>query len=478
MREWLPPSSSIGRRLGARFAEAATAIRSPERLLGPAVPLSLTFHDHVALAIAAAASIVGLTGLGMGDPMPLTMTVGLVFLVGGSVWLRWAWAGGLLGIVAIPVAVATATPLLLFPVMSEWSTMAVVLFFALGIASAVQLGLAVSNEGRLRLGDALARLARIDGRIASLVFVSGLLAVGLGLQVLPAETVFGLLAALGVAVPGAFFLVDRAVAARDGDGSIGASGGVAVAALSPAIAWFSVFASTPNNLNLWPIVAWTVALVGARHLTVQPLVRSAQRATLQRDVVVAAMEAERSRLAADLHDDALQDLTLLVRRLEAAGDADGAAMARHVAERLRAICGDLRLPILDDLGAGPALDWLVERIGRLAGGEVRLERNDPIRPPPEVELAIFRVAQEALANAVRHGQPPVIVRYLTGAGTASLSIDDAGAGIDAGAADRAPEAGHFGLLNMRQRAEAIGAILDVRRWPRGGTHVGFDWRGG
>ena len=116
-------------------------------------------------------------------------------------------------------------------------------------------------------------------------------------------------------------------------------------------------------------------------------------------------------VAADIHDDALQELTLLVRRLDAAGDAEGADIARTVSDRLRAICGDLRLPILDDLGVGPALDWLVLRIERLAGGEVRLERADGTRPPPDVELAFFRVAQEALANAVKHGQPPIVVRY-------------------------------------------------------------------
>ena len=153
------------------------------------------------------------------------------------------------------------------------------------------------------------------------------------------------------------------------------------------------------------------AIAVAGRFTVRPLARLATRAQLQRDLVVAATEAERARLAADIHDDALQELTLLVRRLEAAGDTEGAELARTVADRLRAICGDLRLPILDDLGVGPALDWLVLRIERLAGGEVRLERTDGTRPPPDVELAIFRVAQEALANAVKHGQPPIVVRY-------------------------------------------------------------------
>ncbi len=116
------------------------------------------------------------------------------------------------------------------------------------------------------------------------------------------------------------------------------------------------------------------------------------------------------------------------------------------------------------------------RIERLAGGEVRLERTDGTRPPPDVELAFFRVAQEALSNAVKHGKPPIVVRYSTSGEGASLSIDDAGPGIEPDAGDTAERAGHFGLVNMQQRAEAIGAILDVRRWPAGGTHVKLDWR--
>ena len=215
----------------------------------------------------------------------------------------------------------------------------------------------------------------------------------------------------------------------------------------------------------------------AGRFTIRPLARLATRAALQRDLVVAATEAERARVAADIHDDALQELTLLVHRLDAAGDTEGADIARTVSDRLRAICGDLRLPILDDLGVGPALDWLVLRIERLAGGEVRLERSDGTRPPADVELAFFRVAQEALSNAVKHGRPPIVVRYATSADGASLSIDDAGPGIEPDAERRRSSgSGHFGLLNMQQRAEAIGAILDVRRWPAGGTHVALDWR--
>ncbi|MBA2264230.1 MAG: sensor histidine kinase, partial [Chloroflexi bacterium] len=58
----------------------------------------------------------------------------------------------------------------------------------------------------------------------------------------------------------------------------------------------------------------------------------------------------------------------------------------------------------------------------------------------------------------------------------TLAIDDAGPGIAAQAAEEAPQEGHFGLLNMQQRAEQIGALLDVRRWPAGGTRVALEWR--
>jgi signal transduction histidine kinase len=223
--------------------------------------------------------------------------------------------------------------------------------------------------------------------------------------------------------------------------------------------------------------AWLVGVVVWRQFTLAPLLGMARRTQLQRDVAVAAAETERARLAADLHDDALQQLTMLVRTLDEGGQTQAADEAREIATKLRSVVGDLRLPILDDLGAGAALEWLVERVEPLAGGPVKLERSDETRPPANVELAVFRVAQEALTNAIKHGRTPIAVRYdVRGDGRVTLAIDDAGDGIGAEAADEAPKAGHFGLVNMQQRAEQIGALLDVRRWPAGGTRVALEWR--
>ncbi len=228
---------------------------------------------------------------------------------------------------------------------------------------------------------------------------------------------------------------------------------------------------------LWLLGVWLLALVAWRRFTIAPLLGMALRTQRQRDLAVVAVEAERARLAADLHDDALQEISALVRRLDAAGDAENAEMARRVAERLRTITSDLRLPLLDDLGAGPALEWLVGRVRPLADGDVVLERTDPARPPANVELAVFRVAQEAITNAVKHGGPPITVRYRVAEdGGVSLTIDDSGPGIEPDAAEQALRAGHLGMANMQQRAQQIGALLDVRRWPTGGTHVRLEWR--
>jgi signal transduction histidine kinase len=228
--------------------------------------------------------------------------------------------------------------------------------------------------------------------------------------------------------------------------------------------------------NFVLLAVWLIALVAWRRFTIAPLLGLAQRTQRQRDLAVAAVEAERARLAADIHDEALQELSALVRRLDSAGDAEGAELARSVAERLRAITSDLRLPLLDDLGAGPALEWLVGRFRPLTEGEVRLERTDASRPPAGVELAVFRVAQEAIANAVKHGKPPITVRYRVDDAGVSLSVDDEGPGIAPDAPDVALRAGHLGVANMQQRAEQIGALLDIRRWPTGGTHVRLEWR--
>ena len=251
------------------------------------------------------------------------------------------------------------------------------------------------------------------------------------------------------------------------------SADLALAAATPGMAAFGLVVA--YSASVLPILVWLTALVVWARFAWRPLIRIVTASVRQRDLTVAATEAERARIAADIHDDALQDLTMLVRRLDSAGDTANAQAAREIAGRLRAICGDLRLPVLDDLGVGPALEWLCGRSG-LATDEIILDRlADESRLPTGVELAVFRVAQEALSNALRHGAAPIVVRYRARPGWAELEVDDRGPGIADGSAEQAELTGHLGLLNMAQRAEAIGAWFRIGRKPNGGTRVSLVW---
>ena len=412
------------------------------------------------------------------DGVRLTMPVfafGVILLVLLAWWLASGRAGESVRGMAGSLALATAAPFLVRPILATYSLPLVILGGLLIVAAMIPLAIALLERIRDPQDQRLVGYGTLGCILAAgaLFVVTAIngpwYAEGITQWVVVAA--IPLLPGLAAAGP-----IDR----RSTDGAPPArasrrlleSAEYAVVGATPAIA----LASDGPPYTPFPLLAWFVLVLLAGRFTIRPLARIATRATLQRDLVVAATEAERARVAADIHDDALQELTLLVHRLDAAGDTEGADIARTVSDRLRAICGDLRLPILDDLGVGPALDWLVLRIEKIAGGEVKLERADGTRPPPDVELAFFRVAQEALSNAVKHGNPPILVRYATTPGGASLSIDDAGPGIDPDATTTTDRTGHFGLLNMQQRAEAIGAILDVRRWPSGGTHVALDWR--
>ena len=427
--------------------------------------------DHAAVDNFPLVSISDYTQSGIRETMPAVI-LGIALLMVIGWWLASGRAGENLRQLAAPLAVATAVPLIVRPLDAAWWPPFVAIGQVLITAAMVPLAIGLID----RIED------RSERRLV--IFVTAACTLGAASMVIAIATFYpwsgqGIarwalvaaipiipgLAAAGPIQPGGLR------GAASSSGRLLESSEFAVAGVTPLMALL-----TDSSPYIFPLWFWLAFVLAAGRFTIRPLARLATRAALQRDLVVAATEAERARVAADIHDDALQELTLLVHRLDAAGDNEGADIARTVSDRLRAICGDLRLPILDDLGVGPALDWLVLRIERLAGGEVRLERSDGTRPPPDVELAFFRVAQEALSNAVKHGRPPIVVRYATTAGGASLSIDDAGPGIEPDAGDTVERSGHFGLLNMQQRAEAIGAILDVRRWPSGGTHVALDWR--
>jgi signal transduction histidine kinase len=258
-------------------------------------------------------------------------------------------------------------------------------------------------------------------------------------------------------------------------GEVLADAALLVAAFGPVVTASVLFLPWIYALSLIGLVALVV--LAAFRVAVRPLATLSARAAAQRDLALSASEAERARLAADLHDGPLQDLLILARSLEARDDADGARLARDVADELREMSGDLRLPVLDDLGLGPALEWLAARMRRLTGLDIAADWQAAGRAPAHVELAAFRVAQEAVSNAVRHGEPPIRIQCHSASDRLRLTVEDAGdgRGLDSVALRSASDGERRGMLGMAQRAEQIGARLELRRAEGLSTELVLEW---
>jgi signal transduction histidine kinase len=207
-------------------------------------------------------------------------------------------------------------------------------------------------------------------------------------------------------------------------------------------------------------------------------------ATEQHRQRLTAAEDERRRWARELHDDTLQSLAALrlqlasARRSEssgALGEAVDGAIERlqEEIESLRALITDLRPAALDEFGVGGAIETLAQRVGR-NGLAVDIDVDlayeagrRPTRHTPELEAAVYRIVQEALTNAAKHGGAGrALVEIREEDTTVHVSVRDEGAGFDPAAATRG-----FGLLGMRERAELLGGTLLVESAPGEGTTV-------
>ncbi|CAN5568149.1 hypothetical protein BH23CHL10_BH23CHL10_06640 [soil metagenome] len=230
------------------------------------------------------------------------------------------------------------------------------------------------------------------------------------------------------------------------------------------------------------VVVLVVALYPAfRRATLQLLDRAFFAEQRERHAL-AASEAERARLARELHDAPLQDLAGVIQRLERLPGSEAERRAlREVAEQLRGVTTKLHPPVLDDLGLLPAIEFLVERTRGEQGTSIRVEVDDhtrlarSARPPADVELGVFRIAQEALGNAMRHASASqILVSGLVSPAQVELSIADDGIGI--GATESALRQGRLGLASMHRRAETIGARLTIgRRQGKPGSEVRVRW---
>lgn len=197
-----------------------------------------------------------------------------------------------------------------------------------------------------------------------------------------------------------------------------------------------------------------------------------------------AAEAERSRWARELHDETLEGLAstrLALATAEQRGDSDGIATAIGEAigqleteiANLRALIADLRPAALDDLGLEPAVHALIDRArGRGLDIDVTVDLayeqgREPERHTPELETAQYRILQEALTNAVKHGNARhAVVTIVEQSKSVTLTVQDDGLGFDPG-----EHPSGLGLLGMRERAELLAGELVVESAPGEGTII-------
>jgi signal transduction histidine kinase len=195
---------------------------------------------------------------------------------------------------------------------------------------------------------------------------------------------------------------------------------------------------------------------------------------------VRAREEEARRIAHELHDEAgqllasvhiaLDDLVAQVpERVEAVQRIH--ALLDRVEGQLRRLSRELRPTILDDLGLGPAVEWLAQGASERSGISITVEA--PIlRLPSAIETALYRIIQEAVTNAIRHaGARNMEIRVWQEYATVHAAVRDDGRGFDAETTMARRGDRGLGLLGMRERVDALGGQFVLQSAPGQGTEV-------
>lgn len=210
------------------------------------------------------------------------------------------------------------------------------------------------------------------------------------------------------------------------------------------------------------------------------LMRTRDERERLREKMVNVQEEERRRIAADIHDDSVQQMTAVGIRLEtlrrrlgaAADDAEFALLEQAVGDtitRLRHLMFELRPPALDTQGLGAAIEGYVSGEARNAGFQFEVQNSLTSEPDAPTRTGLYRMAQEAIRNVVKHadaGHVVVVVEQLKGG--VSLRIKDDGKGITA---DGLAPADHFGIAGIRERAVILGGSARIESEPGDGTTV-------
>jgi signal transduction histidine kinase len=202
--------------------------------------------------------------------------------------------------------------------------------------------------------------------------------------------------------------------------------------------------------------------------------------------MIEVQEGERRDVANQLHDLVGQKLTALsiglnivkgqlspsqtaqIARLD-----DSLRVVEETTESIRDVMAELRPAVLDDFGLAPVLRWYADQFTKRSGVATSVVEEGPVRRLlPTAEHALFRMAQNALANVAKHAHADkAVVTLRTTAGSTCLVVADNGAGFDPAAVHQPSREHGWGLMIMRERAAAIGARLSIESAPGHGTRI-------
>lgn len=214
-----------------------------------------------------------------------------------------------------------------------------------------------------------------------------------------------------------------------------------------------------------------------------------ERARLQAHAAHAAATEERLRLARDLHDALAQSIAAIGLQLEAADSLlehapqrsheahekvrEALRLTRDSLQEVRAIVHNLRGPILGSRPLPEALRALAAEYSRTYGLSIAVSSSGPaVHLTPLQESQLFRVAQEALTNVVKHAAARrVWVRLISGPRRVTLTVQDDGCGFAVARTTKGTSPGGYGLKNMAERVKVLGGVLRIRSWPGEGTAV-------
>jgi len=231
------------------------------------------------------------------------------------------------------------------------------------------------------------------------------------------------------------------------------------------------------------IAAFIMAALSRRKRALEVLEQSMQRVQALSERVMKIQREERERIARELHDELGQTLTALKVNLQmlepycVGGEAEdhlteALMITGRSLDQVRGMMLDLRPLGLEDLGLAVVLESHLAKQAEAAGWHAQFEATLPGRLHPELEMACFRVAQEALTNVMRHSHAKQ-VRVTLGmdAGEVQLSVRDDGTGFDVAAIFDASRTGGFGLIGMQERVRQLGGRLAIHSAPGRGTEV-------